>query len=76
VQQQLPGQQHGQGGEHGAVSPVRPRPGQLPAQHRDLVLQHEDLRVFGGVTARQEDQPAEQPNHEEIDKADEHERRA
>lgn len=38
--------------------------------------QHEDLRVFGCVTARQEDQPDEQPNHEEIDEADEHERGA
>jgi hypothetical protein len=27
--------------------------------------QRKDLRVFGGVTARQKDQPAEQPNHEE-----------
>ena len=76
VQAQVPGQQPGQGGEHCTVSPVWPQPGQMPAQYPDLVPQHKDLRVFGGVTARQEDLPAEQPNHEEIDKADEHERRA
>ena len=48
----------------------------LTAQHSDLVPQHQDLRVFGGVTPRQERQPAEHPDHEHADKADEHERRA
>ena len=70
------GQQPGQGGEHGTVSPVRPRAGDLSAQHRHLMPQHEDLRVLGSVTARQQRQPAEYPDHEQIDKTDQHERRA
>jgi hypothetical protein len=38
--------------------------------------QYEDLRVFGGVAAGQEHQPAEHPEHEQVDEAYEHERRA
>ena len=72
----VPGQQPGQGGEHGTVSPVRFRAGHLPAQDCDLVPEHEDLRVLSSVIPRQEDQPAEHPAHEEVDESDEHERRA
>jgi hypothetical protein len=60
----------------GAVSPVRPRARDLPPQDRDLMPQDQDLRVLRGVTARQQRQPAEHPDHEQVDKADEHERRA
>jgi hypothetical protein len=41
-----------QGGEHGTVSPVRPRVRDLPPQHRDFMPQHEDLRVLRGDTHR------------------------
>jgi hypothetical protein len=54
VQPQVPGQQPGQGGEHGTVSPVRFRAGDLPAQHRDLVPEDQDLCGLGGVASRQE----------------------
>jgi len=37
--------------------------------------QNQDLHVLGGVTPCQEHQPAEHPDHEEIDEANEHERR-
>lgn len=40
------------------------------------MTQHEDLRVLGGVTARQERQPAEHSDYEQVDKADQHEQRA
>jgi hypothetical protein len=73
---QAPGQMPGQGGEHRTVSPVRPRARDLPPQHRELIPQYEDLRVFGGVTARQEHQPAEHPDHEQVDEANKHERQA
>jgi hypothetical protein len=53
VQPQAPGQQPGQRGEYGTVSPVRPWERDLPTQDRDLMAQHEDLRILGGVTARQ-----------------------
>ena len=39
----------------------------------DFVPQHEDLRLLSGVAPRQEHQPAEHPDHEEVDEADEHE---
>jgi hypothetical protein len=76
VQPTVPGQQPGQGGEHDKVSPVRPLAPDLPAQRRDFVPQHQDLRVLGGVAARQERQSAEHADHEQVDEADEHERRA
>jgi hypothetical protein len=69
MQPKAPGQVPGQGGEDSTVSPVRSRA-------RDLPPQHEDLRVLGGVTTRQEHQPAEHPDHEQVDEANEHERRA
>jgi hypothetical protein len=37
---QVPGQKLGQGGDHGPVSSVRPRAGDLTAQDRYLVPQH------------------------------------
>ena len=76
TQPQVPGQQSGQGGEHGAVSPVRPRTGDLPPQDRDLVPQHEDLRILGSVIPGKEHQPAEHPDHEQVDETDLHDRRA
>ena len=76
VQPTVPGQQPRQGGEHGTVSPVRPRARDLPTQHRDLVPQHQDLRVLRSVTTRQQRQPAEHLDHEQVDEADEHERRS
>ena len=67
-------QQPGQGGNHGAVGPVQPRPGRLTAQDGDLMPKYQDLRVLRSIAPREEDQPAEQPDHEQVDKADEHER--
>jgi hypothetical protein len=74
AQPQMPGQQPCQGGDHGTVSPVWFRAGELPAQDRDLVPEHKDLRVLRGVTPRQEHQPAGYPDHEQVDEADDHER--
>jgi hypothetical protein len=70
VQQKVPGQQPG---ERGAVSPVRLRAGDLAAQDRDLVPQHQDLKILGGVAAGEQRQPAEQPDHEQVGEAGEHE---
>lgn len=58
------------------VSPAWFRAGDLPAQDRDLVPEHQDLRVLSGVIPRQENQPAEHPDHGQVDEADQHERRA
>ncbi len=70
------GQQPRQGGEYGTVSPVRPRAGHLPPQHRDFVTEDQDLHVLGCVAARQEGQPAKHADCEQVDESDEHDRRA
>ena len=76
VQPEMCGQQPCQRGDHGTVSPAWFRPGDLPTQDCDLVPEHEDLRILGLVIPRQEHQPAKHPDHEQVDKTDEHERRA
>jgi hypothetical protein len=65
-----------QGSDHGAVSPVRFRAGDLSTQHRDLVPEDQDLCVLSGVTPGHEHQPAEHPDHGQVDETDEDERRA
>ena len=46
----------------------------LAAQDRNLMPQDQDLHVFEASCAEQH-QPAEQPDHEEIEEAEEHHRR-
>ena len=75
VQPQVGGQQPRQRGDHRTVSPVRFRAGDLAAQDRDLMPEHQDFHVLGNIAAGEESQPAEQPGHEQIDEAEEHERR-
>jgi hypothetical protein len=70
------GQQPGQGGEHGAVSPVWLWPGDLAAQYGDLMTEHQDLCILGAVASREESQPGEVPDNGQVDEADEHECRA
>ena len=74
VQPKALGQQPRQGGDYGPVGPVWLRAGGLTAQDRDLVPQHQDLQVLRGIAPREQRQPAEQPEHEQIDEAKEHER--
>jgi len=73
VQPEASGQQPRQRRYHGAVGPVRLRPGDLTAQDRNLVPQNHDLHVLRGIASRQEHKPAEQPDHDQIDEAKEHE---
>jgi hypothetical protein len=75
VQPQLPGQQPCQCGDHRTVSPVRLRAGDLVAKDRDLVPQDQDLHLLGGAAAREQYQPAEHLDHEQIKDTNEHERR-
>ena len=69
----VPGQQPRQGDYHRPVSPVRFRVGDLAAQNRDFVPEHQNLHVLGNIAAGEERQPAERPDHEQIDEAKEHE---
>ncbi len=75
VQPQVPGQQPHERGYHRTVGPVRFRAGDLAAQDCDLVPQYQDLHVLGGVAAGEQRHPAEQPDHEEVEEANEHNRR-
>jgi hypothetical protein len=76
VQPKTPGQQPGQRGDHGPVSPVRSRAGHLTMQHGDLVTEDQYLHVLGGIASHQQRQPAEHPNHGQVDQTDEHKSRA
>lgn len=53
-----------------------PGAGNLAAQDGDLIPEHQDLGVLGGVASGEEREPAEQLDHEQVDEADEHDRRA
>ncbi len=56
------------------VGPVRPRAAGLKPQYRDLMPQDQDLDVLDGITPRQKCQLAEDPDHEQVDKTEKHER--
>ena len=65
-----------QAGDHGAAGPVRLRVGDLAARDAHLVREHRDLRILGGIAPGEQRQPAEQPNLEQLNEANEHRRRA
>ncbi len=48
----------------------------LPPQDRDLMPEHQDLRVLRDVIPRQEHKAAEYLDDEQVDEAYEHDRRA
>ena len=62
-----------QRGEDGAVGPVQPGPRTRPAQHGDLMPQHEQLRILGCGGPAEQDQPAAEPHEDETEKAHRHE---
>jgi hypothetical protein len=59
-------------GEDRAVGPVQPGPGIGAAQHGDLMPQHEQLRVLGGRRPAEQDQPAAEPDEDEVEQAERH----
>jgi len=75
AQPQMLRQQPHERGDHSAVGPVRFWAGDLAAQDCDLMPQDQDLYVLGGVAAGEQDHPAEQPDHEQVEEANEHDRR-
>nr|WP_251983021.1 hypothetical protein [Streptomyces violaceusniger] len=46
-------------GEHGTISPRKPRPLDLPAKHSDLMTKHEDLSIVRGGRSAQQEQAAQ-----------------
>ena len=69
---QLPGQRR----EDGAVGPVRLGPGDLTAEHRDFVPENHDLRVLVRLAAAEQRQPAEDPDHDQVEQAKGHKPRS
>jgi len=66
------GQEADQRSEHRAVRPVQPWPRLGAAQHGDLVPQHQQLDVLGRRRAAEQDQPAAQPDEDQVEQANEH----
>jgi hypothetical protein len=73
VQPQVPRRQPGQGGGHGTVSPVRPRPAGARRRPRAAARGSPHPPRHRSASTPQ---PAEHPDHEQVDQSDEHERRA
>ena len=69
-------QQPGQRRQDCPVGPVRPGPGDLTTEHRDLMTEHHDLRLFGRLAATEQHQPAEYPDHDQVEQAKGHEPRS
>jgi hypothetical protein len=65
----LGGEQPGQRPAHGAVRPAGAGPGDLSAQARDLVSQHEDLGVVGRLLAGQQREPADELAEDEVEQS-------
>jgi hypothetical protein len=59
-------------GEDRAAGPAEPGPRVGAAQHGDLVPQHEQLGVLGGRWPAEQDQPAAQPDEDEVEQAQGH----
>jgi hypothetical protein len=62
-------QERDQRGENRSVGPVEPGPRMGTAQHRDLVPQHEQLSVLAGCRPAEQDQPAAEPDEDELEQA-------
>jgi len=69
-------QQPGQYRQDRPVGPIRPRAGDLTAEHHHLVTQDHDLHLLGRLAAPQEGQPPEEPDRDQVQQADRHEPRS
>jgi hypothetical protein len=58
--------------QDGAVRPVRLGPGDLAPRHRYLLTEHHDFRVLGGLAAAEQHQPAEDPDHDQVEQSRTH----
>src|SRR6266540_2766783 len=67
----LAGKQSGQRREDGPARPGERWPGDLSAQHRDLMSQHEDLGVVGRLAAGQA-KPADELTEAQIEESERH----
>jgi hypothetical protein len=66
-------QQPGQCGQDRTVGPVKPGPGNLAAQDRDLMAEDHDLSILRRLATAQQVQPAKDPDHDQVQEAKGHE---
>jgi hypothetical protein len=59
-------------GEDRAAGPIQPGPPMGAAQHRDLVPQHQQLRVLGGRRTTGQHKPAADPDEDRIEETEGH----
>ena len=72
VYPQLPWKEQYQRGHDGSVGPVQPGSRVGAAQHGDLVPEHQQLRVLGRWRAAEQDQPAAEPDEDQVEQAEGH----
>jgi hypothetical protein len=65
-------QQPGQRRQDRPIGPGRFGPDDLAAEHRDLMTQHQDLRVLRRLAAAQQHQPPKDPDHDQVEQANRH----
>ena len=65
-------QEPDQRGHHRPVGPVQPGSRMGPAQHSDLMPQHQEFSVLGGRRPAEQDKPAAEPDEDEIEQAEGH----
>jgi hypothetical protein len=68
------GQESAEGGDHGSVVPVDPRPWCASLEHGQLMAQDEDLDLVGGVGVGVEHHPAQQLREHLVDQPHRHRR--
>src|SRR4029450_8194547 len=60
------------GGEQSAVGGVQLGPGGLPLEDDELMAQHQDLQVLGGVTASEQREELDGAAEREVDESGQH----
>jgi hypothetical protein len=68
----LLGKEPGQGCEDGTIRPGGTWPGDLSAQHRDFLPEHQDLGVLGGLPAGEQCEPAEELAQDQVEESECH----
>jgi hypothetical protein len=70
------GQQSGQCTDDGAIRPGRPWSRDLPTQDSQLMAQHENLHVLGGVRADDQGCPGQESTEDQVHESQCHDRRS
>jgi hypothetical protein len=72
VRSQPSRQEPDQRGHYRPVGPVQPGAWMGPAKYSDLMPQHQEFGVLGGRRPAEQDQPAAEPDEDEIKQTERH----